>query len=111
MKALCDEAHLWNRKVCAHAHGTEAIKVAVRAGVSSIEHGSLIDAEGIQLMKDKGVYLVADIYNDDYEASKKISLYSASIPPKDEAHMRGIAEGARVSTGCWIGETVSLRYN
>lgn len=66
MKALCDEAHLWNRKVCAHAHGTEAIKLAVKAGVSSIEHGSLIDAEGIQLMKDKGVYLVADIYNDDY---------------------------------------------
>ncbi len=45
------------------------------------------------------------------EASKKISLYSASIPPKDEAHMRGMTEGARVSTGCWIGETVSLRYN
>ena len=66
MKALCDEAHLWNRKVCAHAHGTEAIKQAVKAGVSSIEHGSLIDDEGIQLMKDKGVYLVADIYIDDY---------------------------------------------
>jgi tetratricopeptide (TPR) repeat protein len=45
------------------------------------------------------------------EASKKMSLYSASIPPKDEAHMRGMAEGARVSTGCWIGETVTLRYN
>lgn len=66
MKALCDEAHLWGRKVCAHAHGTEAIKLAVKAGVSSIEHGSLIDDEGIQLMKQKGVYLVADIYNDDY---------------------------------------------
>jgi len=66
MKALCDEAHLWGRKVCAHAHGTEAIKLAIKAGVSSIEHGSLIDDEGIQLMKQKGVYLVADIYNDDY---------------------------------------------
>jgi imidazolonepropionase-like amidohydrolase len=74
MKALCDEAHLWNRKVFAHAHGTEAIKLAVKAGVSSIEHGSLIDAEGIQLMKDKSVYLVSDIYDDDYilsEYSKK----------------------------------------
>ena len=74
MKAICDEAHLWGRKVCAHAHGTKAIKLAVRAGVSSIEHGSLLDAEGIQMMKDKGVYLVADIYNDDYilaEYSKK----------------------------------------
>nr|WP_315199358.1 amidohydrolase family protein [uncultured Flavobacterium sp.] len=66
MKALCDEAHLWGRKIFAHAHGAEAIKLAVKAGVSSIEHGSLIDAEGIQLMKDKGVYLVADIYDDDY---------------------------------------------
>lgn len=74
MKVICDEAHLWGRKVCAHAHGTEAIKLAVRAGVSSIEHGSLIDAEGIQMMKDKGVYLVADIYVDEYiiaEYSKK----------------------------------------
>lgn len=66
MKAICDEAHLWGKKVAAHAHGTEAIKLAIKAGVSSIEHGSLIDSEGIQLMKDKGVYLVADIYNDDY---------------------------------------------
>jgi imidazolonepropionase-like amidohydrolase len=66
MKAVCDEAHLWGKKVAAHAHSTEAIKMALRAGVSSIEHGSLIDAEGIQLMKEKGVYLVADIYNDDY---------------------------------------------
>jgi len=66
MKALCEEAHLWGKKVCAHAHGSEAIKMAVKAGVSSIEHGSLIDDEGIQLMKQKGVYLVADIYNDDY---------------------------------------------
>ncbi len=66
MKALVDEAHMWGRKVAAHAHGTEAIKMAVRAGVSSIEHGSLLDEEGIKLMKEKGVYLVADIYNDDY---------------------------------------------
>ena len=66
MKALCDEAHMWGRKVCAHAHGTEAIKLAVKAGVSSIEHGSLVDDEGIKLMKEHGVYLVADIYNDDY---------------------------------------------
>ena len=74
MKALCDEAHLWGRKVAAHAHGAEAIKLAVKAGVSSIEHGSLIDDEGIQLMKEHGTWLVADIYNDDYilsEYSKK----------------------------------------
>lgn len=46
MKAICDEAHLWGRKVCAHAYGTEAIKLAVKAGVFSIEYGSLIDCRG-----------------------------------------------------------------
>src|SRR5262249_45602496 len=46
--------------------GAEGIKRAVRAGVASIEHGSLLDDEGIQLMKQRGTYLVADIYNDDY---------------------------------------------
>ena len=66
MKALVEEAAMWGRKVAAHAHGTEGIKRAVRAGVISIEHGSLIDEEGIQLMKQHGTYLVADIYNDDY---------------------------------------------
>ena len=66
MKAAVDEAAMWGRKVAAHAHGTEAIKIAVRAGVASIEHGSLIDDEGIALMLQHGTYLVADIYNDDY---------------------------------------------
>lgn len=66
MNALVDEAHRWERKVAAHAHGTEGIKMAIRAGVDSIEHGSFIDDEGIQLMKQRGTVLVADIYNDDY---------------------------------------------
>lgn len=66
MTALVDEAHRWGKKVAAHAHGTEGIKLAIKAGVTSIEHGSLLDDEGIQLMKQKGTWLVADIYNDDY---------------------------------------------
>ena len=66
MKAAVDEAAMWGRKVAAHAHGTEAIKMAIRAGVASIEHGSFIDDEGIRLMKERGTWLVADIYNDDY---------------------------------------------
>ncbi len=66
MKAICDEAAMWGRKVAAHAHGTEAIKRAVAAGVASIEHGSLIDDEGIRMMKEKGTFLVADVYNDDW---------------------------------------------
>ena len=66
LKIAADEAHHAGRKIAAHAHGTEGIKDAIRAGIDSIEHGSLIDAEGIALMKQHGTYLDADIYNDDY---------------------------------------------
>lgn len=58
LKAMVDEAHKLERKVAAHAHGTEGIKLAVRAGVSSIEHGSFLDEEGARLMKANGTYLV-----------------------------------------------------
>ncbi len=58
MKAMVDEAKQHHRKVAAHAHGTEGIKVATRAGVASIEHGSFLDVEGAKLMKAKGTYLV-----------------------------------------------------
>jgi imidazolonepropionase-like amidohydrolase len=66
MKAFVEEARMWGRKVAAHAHGAEGIVRAVQAGVDSIEHGSLIDDEGIRLMKERGTFLVADVYNDDY---------------------------------------------
>jgi imidazolonepropionase-like amidohydrolase len=58
LKAMVDEAHKLERKVAAHAHGTEGIKLAVRAGVASIEHGSFLDEEGARLMKEKGTFLV-----------------------------------------------------
>ena len=66
MNVVVDEAAMWGRKVAAHAHGAEAIKRAIRAGVASIEHASLIDDEGIAMAKARGTYLVMDIYNDDY---------------------------------------------
>jgi len=66
MNAIVSEAKMWGRKTAAHAHGTEAIKMAIKAGVASIEHGSLVDAEGIQMMKEHGTYLVADVYDDEY---------------------------------------------
>src|SRR5215211_839492 len=58
LKAMVDEANKLERKVAAHAHGTEGIKLAVRAGVSSIEHGSFLDEEGARLMKEHGTFLV-----------------------------------------------------
>jgi imidazolonepropionase-like amidohydrolase len=69
IRAAVEQAAEYGTYVAAHAHGAEGIKRAVRAGVRSIEHGSLIDDEGIALMKEKGTWLVADIYNGDYIAS------------------------------------------
>src|ERR1700734_1561167 len=66
MQAIAIEAHKLGRKVAAHAHGTQSIKDAIRAGIDSIEHSSLIDDEGIALAKEHGTYLDFDIYNDDY---------------------------------------------
>ena len=66
LRAAVDEAHAAGRKIAAHAHGAQGIKNAVTAGVDSIEHGSLIDDEGIAMMVAHGTWLVADIYNDDY---------------------------------------------
>jgi imidazolonepropionase-like amidohydrolase len=58
LKAMVEEAEKHERKVAAHAHGTEGIKIATRAGVASIEHGSFLDEEGAKLMAQKGTYLV-----------------------------------------------------
>jgi imidazolonepropionase-like amidohydrolase len=59
MRAAVEEAHAAGKICCAHAHGATAIKNAVKAGVDSIEHGYLLDDDGIQLMLDHGTYLVA----------------------------------------------------
>ncbi|WP_439545087.1 Xaa-Pro dipeptidase [Sandarakinorhabdus sp.] len=66
MNALVEEAHMLGMKVAAHAHGTSGIKAAIRAGVDTIEHASLADAEGIELAKKAGTWFSMDIYNDDY---------------------------------------------
>lgn len=58
MNALVDEARKLERPVAAHAHGTEGIKMAVRAGVTSIEHGSFLDEEGARMMAARGTFLV-----------------------------------------------------
>ena len=58
LTALVDEAKRHDRRVAAHAHGTEGIKLAVRAGVTSIEHGSFLDEEGARMMAQRGTWLV-----------------------------------------------------
>lgn len=61
MNAVIGEAHAWGRKVAAHAHGDKAAKMAVAAGVDSIEHGSFLEDDTLRMMKAKGVYLVPTI--------------------------------------------------
>jgi imidazolonepropionase-like amidohydrolase len=58
LKAMVDEATKHERRVAAHAHGAEGIKIATRAGVTSIEHGSFLDVEGARLMREHGTWLV-----------------------------------------------------
>lgn len=66
IRAAVEEAGMHGAHVAAHAHGAEGIKRAVRAGVRSIEHGSLMDDESVAMMAEAGTYLVADIYNGDF---------------------------------------------
>ena len=66
VRACVEEAAAHGLFVAAHAHGAEGIKVAARAGARSIEHGSLIDDEGVALLAETGTYLVADLYDGDW---------------------------------------------
>ena len=74
MKAIVETAHGLGRKVAAHAHGAGGIKLAVLAGVDSIEHGSYINDEDIQLMKEHGTYLVPTVYLGDWLMENYTSL-------------------------------------
>ncbi|HSY09172.1 MAG TPA: amidohydrolase family protein [Steroidobacteraceae bacterium] len=66
IKAIVNEAHMLGLRVAVHAHGTSGIKDAIRAGVDTIEHASLADAEAFALAKQHGTYFSMDIYDDDY---------------------------------------------
>jgi imidazolonepropionase-like amidohydrolase len=112
MKVAVEEAAMWGRKVAAHAHGTEGIKRAVQAGVASIEHGSLLDEEAIRMMKERGTWLVADIYNDDYIISEYTRLgYPPSTIEKErkvgrlqrESFQAAVKAGVKIAFGTDAG--------
>jgi imidazolonepropionase-like amidohydrolase len=81
MQAIVDEAHMLGLKVAVHAHGTSGIKDAIRAGVDTIEHASLADAEAFALAKQHGTWFDMDIYNDDYilAEGEKNGLFKESL--------------------------------
>jgi len=66
MRAAAEEAHMLGLKVAAHAHGTDGIKAAIRAGIDTIEHASFLDAEAIRMAREAGIWLSMDIYNTEY---------------------------------------------
>jgi len=66
LRAAVEEAHMLGLKVAAHAHGTDGIKAAIRAGVDTIEHASFLDAEAIRMARAAGTWLSMDIYNTEY---------------------------------------------
>ena len=74
METIVDEAHMHGLTVAAHAHGAEGIRYAIRAGVDSIEHGSLIDDEGIELAVENGTFLTLDIYTSEYLVAEGASV-------------------------------------
>lgn len=89
IKAAVDEAANFGLRVEAHAHDTEGIKNAIRAGVASVEHATLIDDEGIALAKKHGTYLDMDIYDEE-------CIQSDPAAPADFlAHDAGLAEAQR----------------
>ncbi len=112
MRAIVEEAHRAGRKVAAHAHGTQSIKEAIRAGVDSIEHASLIDEEGIKLAKEHGTFLVMDIYNDDFilQEGLKMGMLPESIEKEKsigklqrESFARAVKAGVRMAFGTDAG--------
>jgi imidazolonepropionase-like amidohydrolase len=84
IKAIVETAHDYGYKVAAHCHGAEAMKRAVRAGVNSIEHGTMMDDEVMQLMKQHGTYFVPTITAGKSvgDSAKKPGYYPALVTPK-----------------------------
>jgi imidazolonepropionase-like amidohydrolase len=108
LRAAVEEAEAAGGHVAAHAHGAEGIKRAVRAGVRSIEHGSLMDDEAIELMAERGTYLVADMYDGDYMLEVGPSLgYTDEVIEKvhltndaqREGFTKAVKAGVRIAFG------------
>jgi imidazolonepropionase-like amidohydrolase len=89
LQAAVSEAKNFGLRVAAHAHSPEGIKNAIRAGVASVEHATLIDDEGIALAKERGTYLDMDIYD---EECIQVAGKSDNIPADFLEHDRGLGE-------------------
>ena len=108
LKAIVDEASRHNVKVAAHAHGTEGIIAATKAGVASIEHGSILNDDAIELMKKNDTYLVPTAYlNEPHNLDHlphAMRIKAEEIMPKARAsHKRAIKAGVKIAFGTDVG--------
>jgi imidazolonepropionase-like amidohydrolase len=108
MDALVDEAHRLHKRAAAHAHGAEGAKVAIRAGIDSIEHGSFLDEEAVRMMKEHGTYLVPTLMAGEYVAGKaSVRHYPPEIAAKAQAALaarsaafdRALKAGVKIAFG------------
>lgn len=104
MKAVADEAHRHGVKVAAHAHGTEGIIAASKAGIDSIEHGSIITDEAAGVLKKNGTYLVSTLYlaqTIDWDAlpAPLAAKGRAVMPLADESFKRALKSGVKMALG------------
>jgi imidazolonepropionase-like amidohydrolase len=108
MKAIVDEAHTLGMPVAAHAHGAEGILFAIRAGVDSIEHSSLIDEEGLRLAQQKGTFLSINAYTPIYMVKngaadgmlpESVDKARKLAEKRMEAYRKAIKAGARIVYG------------
>lgn len=108
LAAAVEETHAHHKKITVHAIGTDGIKAAVRAGVDNVEHGILIDDEGIELMKEKGTWLVPTIYvlNHVIDEGAKYGYREESIAKgralrveRDRRIRKAFAAGVKVAFG------------
>lgn len=107
IQAVVDEAHTLGMQVAAHAHGTEGILFAIRAGVDSIEHSSLIDDEGLELAKENGTFLSINAYSPVFMRDNGESL---GIPAESLVKARAMAERrlARYSAAIDAGAKIAF---
>jgi imidazolonepropionase-like amidohydrolase len=105
LTAIISEAHRWKRKVAAHSHGDLAAKLAVEAGVDSIEHGSFLTEPTLKLMKAKGVYLVPTRMAV-YWTSKNVDSYPPQIAAKVRA--AGAAHEKAFRTALQLGVPIAF---
>jgi imidazolonepropionase-like amidohydrolase len=91
MNAIVEEAHHWGRKVAAHCHGDAAAKMAVSAGVDSIEHGSFLKSDTLTQMRDKGIYLVPTLMASDWIGGR-LETFPPAIANKARAAIAARSE-------------------